>query len=144
MTVAALMLAGCEGTLGDKERLGLIGGAIGGLVVGAGVGGVAVIAIGAATGAFAGDRVGHTLDDRDRARARAAEEQSVILGKPTVWRSPETATGGRVDPSGEYVDGRGRTCRAFSHIVTIEGEETTANGVGCQNPDGTWTLQGRP
>jgi surface antigen len=143
--LSATLLAGCQGAPGRDETAGLIAGAAGGLLIGTGIGSIAALAIGAVAGAVAGDRIGYELDERDRARAARAERHAVTVGKPTVWHNPASHHAGTVRPAPRrFVDGQGRSCRRFSHVVIIDGREETASGIGCRNPDGQWVLSEGP
>jgi surface antigen len=137
-------LAGCTSTRSQKEAVGLIGGAATGALIGTGIGGVAAIAIGAVAGGFAGDRIGHSLDERDRAEARRAERSAVILGKPIVWHNRRSGHSGTVRPIKTFVDAHGRKCREFSHTIVIDGQKQTGIGVGCREKGGRWVLEGEP
>ena len=140
----SMFVAGCTGAPGRDETVGLIGGAVGGFLIGTGIGGVAALAIGTAAGGLVGDRLGHALDERDRASARRAERRAVILGKRAAWYNPASDHRGTVRASGTFTDERGRTCRKFSHVIKIDGHDETGTGIGCRNQNGQWTLRGGP
>ena len=149
-----LLLAGCAGSPdgsgpGPRENTGTLLGAGTGALLGAAVAGggtgdrLAGAAIGGLVGGLIGNRIGASLDEQDRRRAYAAEENALEHGRSgvaTSWRNPDSGHYGAVVPGPAYVD-NGRHCRSYTHTIYIGGQPQTARGVACRNPDGTWTAQ---
>jgi surface antigen len=150
----AFLLVGCAGSSdgsepGPRENTGTLLGAGTGALLGAAVAGggtgsrLAGAAVGGLVGGLIGNRIGASLDEQDRRRAYAAEENALENGRSgvaTSWRNPDSGHYGAVVPGPAYVD-NGRHCRSYTHTIYIGGQPQTARGVACRNPDGTWTAQ---
>jgi surface antigen len=148
--VATLLLAACAGTPegpGPRENTGTLLGAGSGALIGAAVAGggtgsrLAGAGIGALAGALIGNRIGASLDERDKRLAYEAEMNALERGPsgaPVGWRNPDSGRYGSVVPGPAYVD-NGRNCRAYTETIYIDGRPQTARGTACRNPDGTWT-----
>jgi len=98
---------------------------------------------GATAGGILGGAVGASLDERDRARAYAAEMQALEHGEPgepTGWRG-ENGRYGTIVPGASY-ERSGTRCRDYSHSVYIDGRPQTARLTACRNPDGSWSPTG--
>lgn len=151
LAALALTLAGCasESGLAPRQDAGAFFGAITGGLIGASMGNttgsrVAGAVVGAAAGGILGGAIGASLDERDRARAYAAEMQALEYGEPGVptgWRGEGSGRYGTIVP-GAYYDRAGNRCRDFTHSIYIDGRPQTARTTACRNPDGTWTPVG--
>lgn len=135
------LLAACESPQPSKEDIGMAAGAVLGGVIGHQIGGgrgktVATIG-GAALGAFAGSRVGRTMDRNDQARAAHALDGSAD-GVSTTWRNDETGMRHSVTPTRTYQGDSGGRCRDFTTAARIEGRDEVIHGTACKQPDGTW------
>ena len=139
-----VLLTGCSSTDSQKEVVGLVGGAATGALIGTGIGGIAAIAVGAVAGGIAGDRIGHALDERDRAQAHRAERSAVRLGKTVAWHNRSSRHSGTVQLIKTFVNAHGRQCREFSHTIVIDGHKQTGIGIGCREKGGKWVLEGGP
>lgn len=150
IAAVGLMLAACAGDpesgRGPRENTGTLVGGLAGAAVGSqfggGVGGhVAGAVIGAGVGALIGNRIGAALDDEDKRRAYAAQEEALDDGAPGAavsWRNPDSGRYGTVVP-GPYYEEAGRRCRSYTHTIYIDSRPQTARGTACRNPDGSWT-----
>jgi surface antigen len=118
------------------------GALLGAAVAGGGTGSrLAGAGIGALAGALIGNRIGASLDERDKRLAYEAEMSALERGPsgaPVAWRNPDSGRYGSVVPGPAYVD-NGRNCRAYTETIYIDGRPQTARGTACRNPDGTWT-----
>ncbi|MEO9901228.1 RT0821/Lpp0805 family surface protein [Nisaea sp.] len=147
--VLALSLAACQTTdLGPKQTAGGLFGAIGGAVAGSQIGGgkgtVAAVAIGTLLGAFLGSEIGQSLDNADKAALALATQNSLEtnqLGKPTVWKNPDSGNHGTVTPTSTYKTVRGEYCREFTQTIFIGGKSEEGVGKACRQPDGTWKIK---
>ena len=153
-SIAAIgfLLVGCAGSSdgsgpGPRENTGTLLGAGTGALLGAAVAGggtgdrLAGAAIGGLVGGLVGNRIGASLDEQDRRRAYAAQEEALEHGKSgvaTSWRNPDSGHYGAFVPGPAYAD-NGRNCRSYTHTIYIGGQPQTARGVACRNRDGTWT-----
>lgn len=144
VVMVALPLMGCltDGT-GPKEGSGtVIGGAAGGLL-GYGLGGGVIgTGIGALLGAVVGNQIGKSMDETDRQRAWYAADRSLRTGRPTRWANKENTRHGTFKPEPAYYDGRGQTCRKFTHRLFVDGREELVTGTACRLSDGTWRVVG--
>jgi surface antigen len=98
---------------------------------------------GSPTGGILGGAVGASLDERDRARAYAAEMQALEHGEPgepTGWRG-DSGRYGTIVP-GAYYERSGARCRDYSHSIYIDGRPQIARMTACRNPDGIWSPVG--
>jgi surface antigen len=153
LAAIGLSLAACAGTPdgpGPRENSGTLLGAGGGALLGAAVAGggtgnrLAGAAIGGVLGAMIGNRIGASLDERDKQLAYEAQMnalESTQSGAPVSWRNPDSGRYGTIVPGPPYVDA-GHNCRSFTHTIYIDGRPQTARGTACRNPDGTWTPLG--
>jgi len=141
------LLASCAQDAGDKQTLGtLIGAAGGGLAgsqVGGGSGKLAATAAGALIGAMVGSEVGKSLDQADRmymsqTRQRALETNRT--GVKSKWVNPDSGHSGTITPQPAVEQSSGGYCREFQETVTIGGQQETAYGTACRQPDGTWKI----
>jgi surface antigen len=149
--LAALALAGCAGDPngGPRQDAGAMVGALTGGLLGASMGNstgsrVAGAVIGAAAGGILGGAVGASLDERDRARAYAAEREALEYnepGVPTGWRGEGTGRYGTIVPGAAY-ERTGARCRDYTHTIYIDGRPQTARSTACRNPDGSWSPVG--
>lgn len=150
LLAAVLILPACE-TLqrsGQKEAIGGVGGAVlGGLAgsqVGSGSGQLWATGAGALLGALAGSEVGRSLDKADRIYARQANERalSAPVGETIAWNNPETGNSGTVTPTRDGYSASGRYCREYQQKIMVDGQEQTAYGTACRQPDGSWEIVG--
>jgi surface antigen len=147
--VAALGLAGCEGTQGPgpKQAVGTVGGAVlGGLLgsqIGGGSGRLWATGAGAVLGALAGSEIGKSLDRADKAymaQTTQATLEHTRTGETSTWQNPDTGHAGTVTPVETY-QRDGRYCREFTQTVRVGGRTQEAYGTACRQPDGTWKIQ---
>jgi len=141
------ILASCAEGAGDKQTLGtMIGAAGGGLAgaqIGKGKGQLAATAAGALLGAMIGSEVGKSLDQADRmymAQTRQKALDKTPSGKSSKWVNPDSGHHGAVTPQPAFEPRPGRYCREFQETVTIGGQQETAYGTACRQPDGTWKI----
>lgn len=140
-------LASCVQGAGEKQTMGtLIGAAGGGLAgaqIGKGKGQLAATAAGVLLGAMIGSEVGKSLDQADRmymAQTRQKALDTSQSGQSTKWVNPDSGHSGTVTPQPAYEQTPGRYCREFQETVTIGGQQETAYGTACRQPDGTWKI----
>ncbi len=145
---AIVMVTGC-GPQGEGEALGTIAGAvIGGLAgseIGSGSGRDVAIATGAVLGALVGGEIGRRLDEHSAMVAGNAQNRALNqgrIGQRISWDNPDNASGpasGAVTVVRSGQDQSGRTCREYTHEVTIAGTKETVVGTACLGEDGRWT-----
>ena len=87
---------------------------------------------------IAGERIAALAED-DRRRALAAEFQALEfqpVGDAVEWRGKGGS--GSVSALAPFQVGS-LNCRQLVHKLTIAGENVTATGSACREPNGTWT-----
>ncbi|MGO1118527.1 RT0821/Lpp0805 family surface protein [Rhodovibrionaceae bacterium A322] len=145
-SLAVLALTGCSNDAGTKETVGTVGGAvIGGLLgaqFGSGTGQIAAAAAGTAIGMMVGNQIGAALDENDKHKAMAAQQQATTapIGQTITWDNPESGNSGSVTPVRDGTSSDGNQCREFQETVVIGGKEESAYGTACRQPDGTWRI----
>ena len=144
---AALSLAACVTDQGNKQIGGtLIGAGLGGLAgsqIGSGTGRLAAVGAGVLLGALLGSEIGKSLDKADQAYAERNAQQSLEtapIGTKSAWVNPDSGNSGSITPTKTYQTSQGRYCREYQQTVTVGGEEQSAYGTACRQPDGSWEL----
>ncbi len=147
VAAALLLLAACGPDQGPKQTLGTIIGGVGGAVlgneVGKGRGRKAAIAAGALLGAMLGGQLGRDLDEADRMTAERTTQNTlerVRTGERREWQNPDSGNSGWVVPVRTWQQDSGAYCREFQTGITVGGEEKTAYGTACRQPDGSWKI----
>lgn len=152
LTVAlvALTLAGCAADPGTGGRQ-VEGNSLGAITsslfstaqTGSSPSGVTGSVGGTPSGGILSGPVGASLDDRDRRRAAAAENQALERGQPgepVGWRGG-AGRHGTVVPGVDY-EIRSVRCRDYTHSIYIDGRPQTARTTACRNANGTWSPVG--
>jgi surface antigen len=147
--VLSVGLAGCE-TLqnsGTKQTIGTAGGAVvGGILgsnVGKGKGQLWATGAGALIGALVGSEIGRSLDRADMQYAQQANQRAydAPLGETISWNNPESGNHGTVTPTRDGRDSNsGAYCREYQQTIYVGGQQESAYGTACQQPDGTWKI----
>ena len=136
LSVAAILLAACSTTGGQKQIGGAaIGAGLGGLVgsqIGTGKGKLAATAAGAVLGALVGAETGASLDRADQTYAAGPPSSP-----PPRFQVPSTGSlGGRQVPYQPIP-----SARVASPGPVAQGCERLASGAfACQDTDGTWSI----
>lgn len=143
------MLAGCQtGSMGTKEGVGTVGGAVAGGLIGSRFGGgsgkLVAVGIGTLLGAFAGREIGSSLDKADQAYADRAATQAYAapIGQRISWNNPQSGNQGVIVPVKDGYDGSGAYCREFQQTIVVGGRTEQAFGTACRQPDGSWKIVG--
>lgn len=147
IVAAVFLLAACDPERGPKQTLGTIIGGVGGAVlgdeIGKGRGRKAAIAAGTLIGALIGQQIGRELDEADRAAAERTTQgalERVRTGDRSEWENPDSGNSGWVVPTKTWQEDSGRYCREFQTGIIVGGEEQTAYGTACRQPDGSWKI----
>ncbi|MCC9625804.1 glycine zipper 2TM domain-containing protein [Thalassospira sp. MA62] len=146
--IMTAFIAGCAQNQGQKQTAGSLLGAVGGAVAGAqfgkGSGQLVGVALGTLAGAFIGSEVGRSLDNADRAiMAQNTQRtlESAPTGQTSTWQNPDTGVQGTVTPTRTYqAPESDEYCREYQQTVTINGQEESAYGTACRQPDGSWKM----
>lgn len=142
-----LSLAACASDTGPKETVGtLLGAGLGGLAgaqIGSGSGQLAAVAGGVLLGAFLGKEIGSSLDSADEAAANQTAQQSLETaptGTTSTWSNPDSGNSGSITPTRTYETASGQYCREYQQTVTVGGQNESAYGTACRQPDGSWQV----
>ena len=146
--IAVPLLVACEstGSVGTKQSVGTLGGAVAGGVlgsqVGKGSGQLWATGVGTLIGAMVGSEVGKSLDKADMAYARQAETSALNspVGEEIHWNNPNSGHSGYVETVREGQSTAGRYCREYQHTVMVGGQQQQAYGTACQQPHGAWEI----
>ena len=145
--LAALALAACTETTGQKQGLGTLLGAVAGGVAGAqvgkGRGKLVATGVGAALGALIGSEIGKSLDRADQLALQHTTQdtlESAPSGTMNTWHNPDSGNRGTVVAEPAYQLNDGRYCREFTQTVTIGNRTEEAYGTACRQPDGSWQI----
>lgn len=120
----------------DDRGTGLVGpagGALLGMAIGSGSGTEWAVAAGVAAGYMVGGSEGPKLTGMPaRAREEAiAEMMTVPLREPVTWFTAQDKASGKITPTREFTDERGRTCREFVEWRTIRAMNGHTSGTAC-------------
>lgn len=145
--VPALLLCGCESTMGPKETAGTFVGGAGGALIGSQFGGgkgrLLGVAVGTLAGALIGQEIGRSLDSADRREMERTAQSSLEYSRSAetaAWRNPDSGNSGTFTPTRTYRSDGGRYCREYRQTVVIGGREQEAYGTACRRPDGAWEI----
>lgn len=148
LLAVALTITGCEAMngAGTKQTIGAAGGAIGGGLlgsqIGSGSGRLVAVGVGTLVGALVGSEIGRSLDKADMAYAQRANQQahSAPVGETITWNNPESGNYGEVTPVRDGYADSGEYCREYQQTIYVGGQQESAYGVACRQPDGTWKI----
>ncbi len=146
MVLATIGLTACNTTRGEKETLGGLGGAVaGGLLgsqIGSGSGKSVAIGAGVLLGALMGSEIGRSLDAADRYALEGASSRahSAPIGETVTWNNPDSGNYGSITPTRDGYSTSGRYCREYQQTVVVGGQQESAYGTACQQPDGSWQI----
>jgi surface antigen len=148
-SVVALFVStsvGCQ-TMGQKEGIGAVTGALLGGVVGNHFGGGSGKAVATTAGVFIGGmmgrEVGAGLDRYDAQLASGTMESALEYNQNNVsssWSNPNTSNRGYVTPTRTYPQ-YDTYCREYSHNMTIANKKQQVYGTACRQSDGSWKVQ---
>jgi surface antigen len=147
VSALAISLSACNATTGNKGTIGTLLGAGGGALLGSQIGGgkgkLAAVAVGAVAGAFLGKSVGDSLDDLDRIKMQQTSQvalERIPDGQVSGWQNPNSGNSGTITPTRTFQEA-GTYCREYQQTVVINGQQQTAYGCACRQPDGSWKIK---
>ncbi len=129
----------------DQVAGAVIGGILGGVVgnqVFKGERGLGTVA-GVILGGVAGSQIAKSGDDCDRYYASYAYQDAFENPRPNQrvrWRNERSGNYGYIQAADVYRDRRGNTCRNYEQEIYVNGRRQVAEGVACQNRDGSWRI----
>jgi surface antigen len=97
-------------------------------------------------GGFIGNRIGRSLDNRDRRAMSYTQQQALETGpsnSSVAWRNPDSGNSGYTTPQPAYQATSGQFCREFTQTVNVGNQVQNAYGTACRQPDGTWRIVNR-
>ena len=133
---AAMALSGCT-TIGSGGPAAMPSPASGGPATPA----APETIISAMDGGLIGGSIGSGLRESDRRTALQAEYRALEYspaGKAVDWQGSGGGVTGSVTAAQPYRVGS-QDCRQYMHVVSSRGQNHTARGTACRNPDGSWT-----
>jgi surface antigen len=151
LSLIAITLTGCLYG-GPNQSAGHLIGAATGAVIGSqfghGRGKLVGVALGTLAGAYIGGAVGQSMDERDRALAQNAMQDSLEHSPDNAirgWRNPNNRHSGnfRVTRTVECPEDN-MVCRDYVHTVIIDGRQEKVHGRACRDvrdPRATWMIQ---
>lgn len=148
LVVAALSMSACQ-TLegrGNKELIGGGSGAVIGGILGSKVGGGSgkmwATGAGVLVGALIGSDIGASLDKADMAQAKQAQKKvyQAPVGETISWSNPQSGNSGTYTTTREGTSSTGRYCREYQQTITVGGQQESAYGTACRQPDGSWEI----
>lgn len=149
LALLSTALAGCQtGSMGTKEGVGTVGGAVAGGLIGSrfggGTGKLVAVGVGSLLGAFVGREIGSSLDraDQQYADQAATRAYSAPIGQRIAWNNPQSGNQGTIVPVRDGYDGSGAYCREFQQTIVVGGRTEQAHGTACRQPDGSWKIVG--
>ncbi len=138
--------ADCRGDSRNDQVAGaVIGGIIGGVVgnqVFKGERGLGTVA-GVILGGVAGSQIAKSGDNCDQYYASYAYQDAFDSRRSNErvrWRNERSGNYGYVQAADVYRDRRGNACRNYEQEIYVNGRRQIAEGVACQNRDGTWRI----
>jgi surface antigen len=147
LAAASLVLAACSNDAGQKQTAGTVLGGVAGAVLGAqvgkGSGRIIATAVGTLAGAMIGSEIGKSLDRADQLAMTQAETRahSAPIGEKIVWNNPDSGNYGSVTPIRDGRDAQTNAyCREYQTTVVVGGQEQSAYGTACRQPDGSWKV----
>lgn len=140
--MALLVASGCE-SMGEKQGVGTLLGAVAGAAIGSQFGNstsdrLLAAAAGAAIGGALGNWIGAQLDEADRRRHLAAVQESYRSGRLASWANPQNGTSGTVTAVQPLSARPG--CYQASDTITVNGQARNAQNTYCTQPDGSFAL----
>jgi surface antigen len=131
----------------SKQDIGTVGGAVGGAllgsIIGRGNGRLVATAGGAILGGFVGSSIGKSLDQADAAYANQASQRAFENnqpGQPMPWKNPQSGNSGVIVPQGYTQAPDGTYCREYQQTIDVGGQQQSAYGKACRQPDGSWKI----
>jgi surface antigen len=143
LVLSISLLSSCANKTQGGTAMGAVTGALVGSAFGKGDGKILAIGAGMLAGAFAGNKIGAALDERDRLAIAQSSQKALEFsrsGQAVEWRNPDSGHYGSITPANTYRGEDGRYCREFTQTVVIGGEPQKAYGKACRKPDGQWKM----
>jgi surface antigen len=125
----------------NREEIGaVLGGVVGGVIGSRSSEEHRTVAtiIGVAAGALIGARIGRELDEGDKGCVGHALEMGKA-GQRITWSNPRTGVAYVLIPDAGKVS-KGKSCRGFVMVATLNGKKEERRGNACQSSAGRWEI----
>lgn len=135
-----LITSGCATTTSrgtSGAAIGAATGAIAGQAIGRNTTGTL---IGAAVGGMLGYIVGNEMDKYDQAQLNQVYESSPS-NQRTQWVNPDTNRSYSVTPKPAYTQPSGQVCREAEILATVDGRPEKVVSTACRDDEGRWVIQ---
>ena len=135
-----LLTSGCTTTTSKGTSGAAIGaatGAIAGQAIGRDTKGTL---LGAAVGGLLGYIIGNEMDKYDQAQLNRVYETSPSHQR-TQWVNPDTNRSYAVTPKPAYTQPSGQVCREAEILATVDGRPEKVVSVACRDNEGRWVIQ---
>jgi len=139
-TIFMLTISGCattpsKGTSG--AAIGAATGAIAGQAIGHDTKGTL---LGAAVGGMLGYIIGNEMDKYDQAQLNRVYETSPSHQR-SQWVNPDTNRSYTVTPQPAYTQPSGQVCREAEILATVDGRPEKVISTACRDNNGRWVIQ---
>ncbi len=139
-TIFMLLTSGCatnpsKGTSG--AAIGAATGAIAGQAIGHDTKGTL---LGAAVGGMLGYIIGNEMDKYDQAQLNRVYETSPSHQR-SQWVNPDTNRSYTVTPQPAYTQPSGQVCREAEILATVDGRPEKVLSTACRDNNGRWVIQ---
>jgi surface antigen len=139
-TIFMLTISGCattpsKGTSG--AAIGAATGAIAGQAIGHDTKGTL---LGAAVGGMLGYIIGNEMDKYDQAQLNRVYETSPSHQR-SQWVNPDTNRSYTVTPQPAYTQPSGQVCREAEILATVDGRPEKVVSTACRDNNGRWVIQ---
>lgn len=81
-------------------------------------------------------------DRRTALRALQLALSEIGDGATFAWRKPARGLEGAITPVAAFRDSQGRLCRRVVYRLVLGSYERQIEGIGCREPNGSWSLSG--
>jgi surface antigen len=135
--ILVLLLSGCATKAGSGTAIGAATGAIAGQAIGRDTKGTL---IGAAVGGLLGYIIGNEMDKYDQEKLNQTFESSPSY-QQTHWVNPDTNRSYTVTPQPAYTQPSGQVCREAEILATVDGRPEKVTSIACRDNTGRWVIQ---
>ena len=101
------------------------------------------LSVGAIAGSQLGGNVGRQLTSADKTQMQESTQRALetgVNGQAVHWANEKSGNAGSTTPQARFTTSGGTTCREFQQSVTVGGDNATAYGTACRQPDGRWMV----
>jgi surface antigen len=141
VVIFMLITSGCATTTPSKGTSGAAIGAATGAIAGQAIGhDTKGTLLGAAVGGLLGYIIGNEMDKYDQAQLNQVYETSPS-NQRTQWVNPDTNRSYSVTPKPAYTAPSGQVCREAEILATVDGRPEKVVSLACRDNNGRWVIQ---